>query len=89
MAINRKQLAYFERWFDPIAEQILGAQDDIELVRLHYKDPEDDNWSALKTVCGYQVSARTELRNPGWAIPACWSAARTCWRCLQPALAMT
>ena len=28
MALNRKRLVFFERWFDPIAEQILGAQDD-------------------------------------------------------------
>ncbi len=64
MAINRKRLAYFERWFDPVAEQILGAEDDIELVRLLYSDSEADNWAALKTACGYQVSARTELQEP-------------------------
>ncbi len=64
MAINRKRLAYFERWFDPIAEQILGAQDDIELVRLLYDDPQPDNWVELSTAVGYQVSARTELREP-------------------------
>ncbi len=64
MTVNRKRLVYFERWFDPIAEQILGAQDDIELVRLNYPDPEAENWSALAIACGYQVSARTELREP-------------------------
>jgi len=64
MAINRKRLVFFERWFDLIAERILEAQDDIELVRLQYGDPKTDNWDALKTACGYQVSARTELREP-------------------------
>ncbi|HEY8289042.1 MAG TPA: hypothetical protein VIG49_07210, partial [Acetobacteraceae bacterium] len=64
MAVNRKRLAYFERWFDPVAEQILSAQEDIELVRLHYADAEDDNWAALSSACGYQVSARTELMAP-------------------------
>jgi D-3-phosphoglycerate dehydrogenase / 2-oxoglutarate reductase len=64
MAINRKRLVYFERWFDPVAEQILGAQDDIELTRLLYADKQDDNWEGLRTACGYQVSARTELREP-------------------------
>jgi D-3-phosphoglycerate dehydrogenase / 2-oxoglutarate reductase len=64
MAINRKRLVYFERWFDPIAEEILGAQEDIELVRLQYNDSEVDNWDGLKTACGYQVSARTELQEP-------------------------
>jgi len=64
MAVNRKRLAFFERWFDPIAEKILAAQEDIELVRLQYADPADDNWTALSTACGYQVSARTELMPP-------------------------
>jgi D-3-phosphoglycerate dehydrogenase len=66
MALNRKRLVYFERWFDLIAEQILGAQDDIELTRLHYADPEADNWPPLETAVGYQVSAGTELKAP-WA----------------------
>jgi D-3-phosphoglycerate dehydrogenase / 2-oxoglutarate reductase len=64
MALNRKRLVFFERWFDPIAEQILGAQDDIELTKLLYADRRDDNWTALSTACGYQVSARTELQEP-------------------------
>ncbi|HVZ10400.1 NAD(P)-dependent oxidoreductase [Rhodopila sp.] len=64
MAINRKRLAFFERWFDPVAEQILGAQDDIELVRLSYDAAAADNWAELATSCGYQIGARTELREP-------------------------
>jgi D-3-phosphoglycerate dehydrogenase len=64
MAVNRKRLVFFERWFDPVAERILDAQDDIELTRLHYADPEQDNWQALASACGYQVAARTELVAP-------------------------
>src|SRR5271168_4690288 len=64
MALNRKRLVFFERWFDPIAEQILVAQDDIELTKLFYGDPEAENWPALETAVGYQVSAGTELRPP-------------------------
>ena len=33
MALNRKRLVYFERWFDPVAERVLNAEDDIELTR--------------------------------------------------------
>jgi D-3-phosphoglycerate dehydrogenase len=40
MAVNRKRLVFFERWFDPIAEQILGSQDDVELTGLLCADPE-------------------------------------------------
>jgi D-3-phosphoglycerate dehydrogenase len=64
MALNRKRLVFFERWFDPIAEQILGAHDDIELTKLFYADPETENWPPLETAVGYQVSAGTELRPP-------------------------
>jgi D-3-phosphoglycerate dehydrogenase len=64
MAINRKRLVFFERWFDPIAEEILDAQDDIELTRLHYADPEQDNWQSLALACGYQTAARVELQEP-------------------------
>ena len=70
MAVNRKRLVYFERWFDPIAEQILGAQEDIELVRLLYADLEAENWSSLASACGYQVSARTELKEPWFGTAA-------------------
>jgi len=64
MAVYRKRLVFFERWFDPIAEEILNAQDDIELVRLRYAGAAGENWSALATSCGYQVGARTELMPP-------------------------
>jgi hypothetical protein len=57
MAVNRKRLVFFERWFDPVAEQILSAQEDIELVRLRYVDAVDENWGAFSDACGYQVSA--------------------------------
>ncbi len=64
MAVNRKRLEFFERWFDPVAEEILSAQEDIELVRLRYADAVEESWNALSTACGYQVSARTELTPP-------------------------
>ncbi|HEX3992024.1 MAG TPA: NAD(P)-dependent oxidoreductase [Acetobacteraceae bacterium] len=64
MALNRKRLVYFERWFDPIAERVLSEQDDIELTCLQYTDPQADNWTPLETAVGYQVSARTELKEP-------------------------
>jgi len=52
MAVNRKRLVFFERWFAPIAEEILSIQEDIELVRLHYTGGAEENWSALSTACG-------------------------------------
>jgi D-3-phosphoglycerate dehydrogenase len=64
MALNRKRLVFFERWFDPIAERILGAQEDIELTKLLYADPVEENWPPLETAVGYQISSRTELQEP-------------------------
>ena len=64
MALNRKRLIFFERFFHPIAEEILGAQDDIELVRLHYATPVADNWAEMERACGYHIGAQTELMKP-------------------------
>lgn len=63
-AINRKTLVFFERFFDPIAEKLLGEQDDIDLVKLRYDGPEEENWSVFSRACAYQIGARTELREP-------------------------
>ena len=64
MVWNRKRLVYFERFFHPIAEEILGAQDDIELVRLEYGTGAAANWREMERACGYHIGARTELVEP-------------------------
>ena len=70
MALNRKRLVYFERFFHPIAEQILSAQDDIELVRLHFATPDTENWPEMEPACGYHISAQTELKQPWFGTAA-------------------
>jgi len=62
--INRKRLVFFERFFDSVAEDILGAQDDIELVKLRYGGNVEENWQEFSRTCGYQIGARTELVEP-------------------------
>jgi len=64
MAANVKRLAYFEKFFDPIAERTLAARPEIELVRLRYESPEADNWSEISRAHGYQIQPRGELREP-------------------------
>lgn len=64
MATNVKRLAYFEKWVDPVAETILGARDDIELVQRRYADPDGDNAAVMARIHGYQIAPRTELREP-------------------------
>ena len=61
---NIKRLAYFEKFFDPIAERTLAARPDIELMRLHYDRPESDTWPEISRAHGYQIQPRGELRNP-------------------------
>jgi D-3-phosphoglycerate dehydrogenase len=58
------KLVYFDRWFDPIAPEILDATDDLTLTRLSYDDPDEQIWNVLGATHGYQVQARTELRGP-------------------------
>lgn len=64
MTTNVKRLAFFEKWVDPVAEEILGRRDDIELVRRRYADPDGDNHQVMARVHGYQIAPRTELHEP-------------------------
>jgi D-3-phosphoglycerate dehydrogenase len=63
-AANIKRLAYFERFFDPIAERMLAARPEIELVRLSYDQAERNIWSEITRAHGYQIRPRGELRAP-------------------------
>ena len=64
MVANIKRLAYFEAFMDPVALTILGERPDIELVRLEYTAASDDTDAELRRCHGYQISPRTELREP-------------------------
>jgi D-3-phosphoglycerate dehydrogenase / 2-oxoglutarate reductase len=61
---NIKRLAYFEKFFDPIAERTLAARPDIELMCLRYDRPESDTWPEISRAHGYQIQPRGELRDP-------------------------
>ncbi|HKF73528.1 MAG TPA: hydroxyacid dehydrogenase [Stellaceae bacterium] len=63
-AANIKRLAYFEEFFDPVAERTLGARPEIELVRLQYDRPKAETWAEMSRVHGYQIKPRGELRVP-------------------------
>ena len=64
MSANSKRLVFFEWWFDPVAERILRARPEIDLVRLEYAAPAERNWEAFRGAHGYQIAPRTELRDP-------------------------
>jgi D-3-phosphoglycerate dehydrogenase len=64
MPLNRKRLVYFEFFLAPVAAKILGEREDIELVRLKFSSPAEENWEAFSRACGYHVLPQTELREP-------------------------
>lgn len=63
-AANIKRLAYFEQFFDPVAERTLAARPEIDLVCLHFDRPEAETWAELSRSHGYQIKPRGELRHP-------------------------
>ena len=67
MVTNIKRLVYFEEFMDPIGAKILGARPEIELVRLEYASPVDENWADMSRALGYQTQSRVELREPWFA----------------------
>jgi D-3-phosphoglycerate dehydrogenase / 2-oxoglutarate reductase len=63
-AANIKRLAFFGEFFDPVAERMLAARPDIELVRLNYDRPEAETSAELARSHGYQIKPRGELKAP-------------------------
>lgn len=60
--MQRLNLVYFERWADPVAEELLRSDPGVRLVRLSYADPDEKIYAALASAHGYQVSsARGEI----------------------------
>lgn len=54
MPKEKLRLAFFDRWADPIAEEILSKVPTIELVRLSGDDDPKKVWAALEAAHGYQ-----------------------------------
>ncbi len=67
MVTNIKRLVYFEEFMAPNAADILDAHPEIELVRLEYASPVEDNWQEMSRTLGYQTQSRVELREPWFA----------------------
>ena len=58
------RLAYFERWMDPVAKDILAQEPGIALDRLSYAAPTAETDAKIKLAHAYQISPRTELIGP-------------------------
>lgn len=61
---NIRRLAYFESFFDPVAERMLVSRPEIALVSLRYAAPEAESWHEMERVHGYQIKPRGELVEP-------------------------
>lgn len=59
------KLAFFDRWMDPVADKILAAADDVELVPLAQDMPSEQVHRALAGVHGHQTLPKLETR-PEW-----------------------
>ncbi len=65
----RKRLVFFESWMDPAAERLLGERSDIDLVRLRFARPPEENWPELERAHGYQILPNAELHEPFFGDP--------------------
>jgi len=57
-----RNLAYFDRWTDSIAEQILAREAELCVQRLALAGDEDESWGELARAHGYQALTLTEAR---------------------------
>ena len=63
-------LVYFEKWMDSVAEKIVNGTPDIDLQRLTFDRPDEENWARLAQATGYQAM-------PGTETPKKWYPGRT------------
>ncbi|MBT3304933.1 MAG: hydroxyacid dehydrogenase [Alphaproteobacteria bacterium] len=64
MTTKTKKLVYFEKWMDPVAESMIGGEADIDLQKLHYDSPVDDNWATVEAANGIQFQPAFETQAP-------------------------
>ena len=64
MTAETKKLVYFEKWIDPVAEEMLAGKNGIDLHRLSFGDAEEGNWAALAEAHGFQLLASNEIQPP-------------------------
>ncbi|NQV83287.1 MAG: hydroxyacid dehydrogenase [Rhodospirillales bacterium] len=64
MTTKIKNLVYFEKWMDPVAETMLAGAADINLQKLRYASAEGDNWAVVEGAHGMQLLPAFETRAP-------------------------
>jgi len=64
MTTKTKNLIYFEKWMDPVAETMLAGETDINLQKLTFDTAEDDNWAVVEQAHGIQLLPTIETKRP-------------------------
>ncbi len=64
MTSKTKNLIYFEKWMDPVAESMLACETDINLQKLTFDTVEDDNWAVVEQAHGIQLLPTIEIQPP-------------------------
>ena len=64
MSTKKKNLVYFEKWMDPVAETLLESKADINLQKLTFETVADDNWAVVEKAHGIQLLPTFETRKP-------------------------
>src|SRR2546423_12881017 len=65
-ATTRPVIAYFDRWTDPVAQEILERDGGTDVRRVDIEGDERAVWETLGAAHGYQSILRTDLaRRPG------------------------
>jgi D-3-phosphoglycerate dehydrogenase len=59
-----KRLVFFEKWIDPVAEAMIAEVPGVEVVRLTYDAPAEDNWRVMADAHFYQIAPGAELKEP-------------------------
>jgi len=64
MAEKNRTLVFFEKWMDPVGEEIVSGDGGVDLRHLNFSDDEAGNWAALADAHGYQLLPAFEIRAP-------------------------
>ena len=64
LTMKKKNLIYFEKWMDPVAETILADEEGINLERITFDTVVDDNWALVEKAHGLQLLPTFETRRP-------------------------
>ena len=70
MSANRKHVVRFDLWLDPVFDERLAREADVDLTVCAVAAPEENSWAALGKAHVYHVSAAKDELPPRWFVNA-------------------